>query len=299
MAAKEICNTMNITILVKGKNTRVAKKLSIRKLVSVVVGVSLMFLVSSRSTESVLENQVRLSVVKTGLEEQAKLVDELHESTDQKIDGLILQLASMQSQLYKLDTISANLAEQGGLTKADFSLSEDIKTNLHKDAELTVQIEKVSEALEFKIQQLTALESILLGLNIEEETKITGRPIDKGWLSSYFGIRKDPFNGRPAMHKGIDFAGEEGSNVIATGAGVVTWSGSRYGYGNLVEIDHGNGIKTRYGHNHSLTVEIGDVVTKGQTIALMGNTGRSTGAHVHYEVLKNGQQVDPIPYLYR
>lgn len=291
--------TMSITILVKGKNTRIAKKFSIRKTVSLLVGVSLVFLVSSRSTESVYENQIRLNVVKTGLKEQVDLVNKLHNNTDQKLDGLIQQLATMQSQLHHLDTISSNLAEKSGLTKADFELPEEIKTNLSKDAELTKQIEKMADALEFKIQQLTALESILHGLNIEQESKLAGRPVGKGWLSSYYGVRKDPFTGKPTMHKGMDFAGKEGSNVVSTGAGVVTWSARRYGYGNLVEIDHGNGIKTRYGHNDVISVEIGDVVTKGQTIALMGNTGRSTGAHVHYEVIKNGHQIDPLPYIYR
>jgi murein DD-endopeptidase MepM/ murein hydrolase activator NlpD len=290
---------MSITILVKGNNTRIAKKFSIRKTVSLLVGVSLVFLVSSRSTESVYENQVRLNVVKTGLKEQVDLVEQLHNSTEQKLDGLISQLATMQSQLNQLDTVSSNLAEKSGLNKADFVFSEDIKVQLSKDAELTSQIEKMANALEFKIQQLTALESILQGLNIEQESKLAGRPVGKGWLSSYYGTRKDPFTGAKTMHKGIDFAGEEGSDVIATGAGVVTWAGSRSGYGNLVEIDHGNGLKTRYGHNAVVTVEIGDIVTKGQSVALLGNTGRSTGPHVHYEVIKSGRQVDPLPYIYR
>lgn len=290
---------MSITILVKGKNTRIARRFSIRKTVSLLVGVSLVLLVSSRSTESVYENQIRLNVVKTGLEEQKALVEQLHGNTDQKINGLIQQLASMQSQLNQLDTMSANLAEKAGLTLEDFALSDEVRANLSKDAELTTQIQKMSDALQFKIQQLSALESIMLGLNIEQESKLAGRPISKGWLSSYYGVRKDPFSGNATMHKGIDFAGKEGSSVVSTGAGVVTWSGERYGYGNLVEIDHGNGLKTRYAHNNELTVEIGDVVTKGQAIALMGSTGRSTGPHVHYEVIKNGRQVDPLPYIYR
>jgi murein DD-endopeptidase MepM/ murein hydrolase activator NlpD len=205
----------------------------------------------------------------------------------------------MQSQLNHLDAVSSNLAEKSGLTKEDFALPEEIKLQLSKDAELTSQIAKMADALEFKIQQLTALESILQGLNIEQESKLAGRPVGKGWLSSYYGIRKDPFSGVAAMHKGIDFAGKEGSDVIATGAGVITWSGARSGYGNLIEIDHGNGLKTRYGHNAVLTVAVGDIVTKGQSVAKLGNTGRSTGPHVHYEVLKNGRQVDPLPYVYR
>jgi murein DD-endopeptidase MepM/ murein hydrolase activator NlpD len=112
-------------------------------------------------------------------------------------------------------------------------------------------------------------------------------------------MRKDPFSGLPAMHKGLDFGGSEGSPVIATGAGMVTWAGPRYGYGNLVEVDHGDGLVTRYGHSKSIHVKVGDVVTKGQQIADMGTTGRSTGPHVHYEVLKNGVQIDPLQFVYR
>ena len=100
------------------------------------------------------------------------------------------------------------------------------------------------------------------------------------------------------MHKGLDFAGKEGDPVIATAAGLVTWAGERSGYGYMIEIDHGNGLVSRYGHNALLDVEMGDVVTKGQVIADMGSTGRSTGVHVHYEVLRNGKQIDPLPFVY-
>jgi murein DD-endopeptidase MepM/ murein hydrolase activator NlpD len=160
---------------------------------------------------------------------------------------------------------------------------------------MTSMIEKIQN----KAQELTALESIMLSHHIEDESRLEGKPISTGWLSSYYGIRKDPFNGLPSMHKGLDFAGKEGEPVLATGAGIITWSGSRYGYGNLVEIDHGDGLVTRYGHNRAVNVKIGDVVTKGQTIAELGNTGRSTGAHVHYEVIHKGKQQDPLPYVYR
>jgi murein DD-endopeptidase MepM/ murein hydrolase activator NlpD len=160
-------------------------------------------------------------------------------------------------------------------------------------------MENMLEQIHGKSQQLEALESILLSHHIEEQSRLEGKPISSGWLSSYYGVRKDPFSGLPAMHKGLDFAGKEGEPVKATGAGIVTWAGSRYGYGELVEIDHGQGLTTRYGHNKALNVKIGDVVTRGQHIAVMGNTGRSTGAHVHYEVLSKGKQQDPLPYVYR
>jgi murein DD-endopeptidase MepM/ murein hydrolase activator NlpD len=260
---------------------------------------SIVFLISSRSTESVHENHVRVNVIKTGLEQQAKLVDQLKINTLEKVGGIVNQVAIMQNRINKMELLTATMAENAGLNKEDFTLSKEMQTFDASESSLTDQINKMTETLDFKIQQLTALETLMMGLNIESQSELAGRPVGKGWLSSYYGVRKDPFTDRPAMHKGVDFAGKEGEDVIATGAGVVTWSGSRYGYGNLVEIDHGNGLRTRYGHNAELTVEVGDVVTKGQGIALVGNTGRSTGAHVHYEVLKNGQQVDPLPFIYR
>ena len=290
---------MSFTILYKGKNRRFAKRISARKLLSLSVMASLLFLISSRSTESVYENHVRVNVVKTGLEEQAKLVQQLHTNTEQQLGGIVNQLATLQNRINQMETLTATMAENAGLNAEDFSLSEEMKALDLNEVSLTNQIAKMSDTLDFKIQQLTALESLMMGLNIEQESELGGRPVGKGWLSSYYGVRKDPFTGRPAMHKGIDFAGKAGDDVISTGAGVVTWAGDRYGYGKLVEIDHGNGLRTRYGHNAELTVEVGDVVTKGQTIAVVGNTGRSTGAHVHYEVLKNGQQIDPLPYVYR
>jgi murein DD-endopeptidase MepM/ murein hydrolase activator NlpD len=160
-----------------------------------------------------------------------------------------------------------------------------------------------TDTLEQQIQQqekqLKVLESLTLGHHIQQNSYLSGRPIKRGWLSSYYGIRQDPFNGQPAIHKGIDFAGKENADIIATASGVVSWAGERYGYGNLIEINHGGGIKTRYGHNKEILVQVGDVVTKGQVIAKMGSTGRSTGPHVHYEILKNDRQINPLKFVYR
>jgi murein DD-endopeptidase MepM/ murein hydrolase activator NlpD len=118
-------------------------------------------------------------------------------------------------------------------------------------------------------------------------------------MSSHFGRRVDPFTGRIATHEGVDFAGKLGSEIIAVGSGVVTWSSERYGYGQMVEINHGSGFMTRYAHNLENKVEVGDVVKKGQVIALMGTSGRSTGPHVHFEVYKHGRPVDPAAYIHR
>ena len=138
---------------------------------------------------------------------------------------------------------------------------------------------------------------MLMTRNLQAEVIPAGRPITRGWLSSYYGMRTDPFSGRRAHHSGIDFAGKMGSDVVTVAAGVVTYSGRRSGYGNLVEINHGKGYVTRYGHNSELLVEVGETVKKGQIIAKMGSSGRSTGPHVHFEVLVNGRAVDPKKYI--
>ncbi|HEX7026750.1 MAG TPA: M23 family metallopeptidase, partial [Gammaproteobacteria bacterium] len=117
-------------------------------------------------------------------------------------------------------------------------------------------------------------------------------------VSSYYGYRNNPFDGGREFHKGIDIAGKEGTEIIAVAGGVVTWSDRRWGYGNLVEVNHGNGYVTRYAHCSKLLVKEGEAVKKGQVIALMGSTGRSTGPHVHFEVLQEGKQVNPLDFIY-
>jgi len=123
------------------------------------------------------------------------------------------------------------------------------------------------------------------------------RPVAGGWVSSRFGQRQDPFTGRPAVHRGLDFAGLDNSAILAVAPGVVTWSGRQRGYGNLIEIDHGRGWVTRYGHNTSNLVTVGDYVKPGQTIALMGSTGRATGTHLHFEVLYRGRHQNPARFV--
>ena len=116
-------------------------------------------------------------------------------------------------------------------------------------------------------------------------------------FTSGFGYRYDPFTGGGAMHAGVDMAGSYGSTISAAASGVVLRAGWVGGYGNMVEIDHGKGLTTRYGHLSAFTVKAGDHVTQGDTIAAMGSTGRSTGAHLHFEVRMNGEAVNPMPFL--
>lgn len=180
----------------------------------------------------------------------------------------------------------------GGPLAGEFSVD-------YSTSSLTQELGLFQAKLSDREQQLDILESLLSNRKLEEQSWLSGRPIEKGWISSYYGKRPDPFTGKPAFHHGIDFAGKEGTNVIAVAAGVVSYTGSKSGYGEMVEISHGDGFVTRYSHNRENLVRPGDVVRKGQPIALMGSTGRSTGAHVHYEVYKHGRSVDPSSYVQR
>jgi len=157
------------------------------------------------------------------------------------------------------------------------------------------------QALDYQLNdreaQLRVLESMLMNRNLKGRVHPQGRPVGSGWISSYFGKRTDPFTGKPANHTGIDFAGKFGAEVVAVADGVVTWSGDRYGYGMMVEINHGSGYATRYAHNSENLVAVGDEVRKGQTVARMGDSGRATGPNLHFEVLKGGTRVNPVNFI--
>ncbi|MDO6578426.1 M23 family metallopeptidase [Alteromonas stellipolaris] len=291
---------MKLTITLSGKNKRYRHSISVRTLVSATVLSSIFMLVSSRSTESVSEDVARVRLAQSEVNETQQDVEALKQQTTIKLQTLISHIAELSAQASMLDDKGKQIATELGMTAADLDafVPVSIPDNLQDDPLLS-EINKLQQSLDVKSQQLSMLESLVRGHHIHEQSQLSGRPIASGWLSSYYGMRADPFTGETAMHKGLDFAGKAGDDVLATAAGIVTWAGERSGYGQLVEIEHGDGFITRYGHNETLTVSIGDVVTRGQSIAKMGNTGRSTGVHVHYEVIRNGKQIDPLPYVYK
>lgn len=289
---------MKLTITLAGKNTRYRHSVSVRTLVSATVLTSIFMLVSSRSTESVPEDIARVRLAQTQLDESKDDIESLKKETTTKLNVLLSRVAELSAKATLLNEQGKEIATELGMSATDLDafVPVSIPDNTQDDPILH-EIAKLEQSLDLKSQQLAMLENLVRGHHIQEQSRLSGRPIASGWLSSYYGMRADPFTGEPAMHKGLDFAGKAGIDVVSTAAGIVTWAGERYGYGQLVEIDHGDGFVTRYGHNDTLSVSIGDVVTKGQPIAKMGNTGRSTGAHVHYEVIRNGKQVDPLPFV--
>lgn len=238
--------------------------------------------------------------------EHRKLIDQNRSAARNHLDALTLRLGRMQAQLMRLDALGDRLVSQADLdaSEFDFSIAPPVG-GPHDGATVSAatvpdflgMLDELELAVKDRTSKLAVVEQLIMSRNLHERIMPSGNAVDKGLLSSKFGKRVDPFTGKMEQHKGIDVAGKEGSDVLATGDGVVIWAEERSGYGNLVEIDHGNGIVTRYGHNKALLVAVGDTVRKGQPIALMGSTGRSTGPHVHIEVLRDGKQVNPSKYL--
>ena len=290
---------MNITITFNGNKSHHTTSIRLRTLVSMTVLTSLFFLVSSRSTESSSEDLARIQLAQQQIQNDQNQLADIERKADAQINALVAQLSTVMGELEKVDQKSEKIADSLGMQMGDLNVfePESLASEQYYSRSIEDVIARAQLSLKDKQIQLNVLENLVNGRHLHDQANISGRPIESGWLSSYYGMRADPFTGKATMHKGIDFAGVEGTNVVATAAGIVTWAGKRYGYGQLVEINHGAGLVTRYGHNKKVQVKIGDVVTKGDIIAQMGNTGRSTGAHVHYEVIRNGQPVDPLPYI--
>jgi len=241
------------------------------------------------------------------LAEQQSEIKELKSELQRRVDAVAMRIGQMNAHVIRLDALGKRLTQMANIDNREFDFeSQPAVGGPESDIGAAMQapdLNALLNGLEQKISsrdaQLAALENALLSKKLDEQIRPDGRPVHEGHISSYFGERQDPFNGHQAFHKGIDFASPEGSDVVAVAAGVVTFAGEKAGYGNLVEVSHGNGLITRYGHNQSLAVGVGKTVARGDTLAYVGSTGRSTGPHVHFEVLKEGRQIDPLTFIGR
>ncbi|WP_245831980.1 M23 family metallopeptidase [Solemya velesiana gill symbiont] len=240
------------------------------------------------------------------IRQQQTDLEETRAASREHIDALALRLGEMQSHILRIDALGERLAIIGKLDTGEFDFSESparggldaSETAQSVEAgELVAEIEGLARTLDDREHKLELLEEMLLGIELQKQTTPAGRPVKKGWISSRYGYRKDPFTGKNAFHHGVDIAGKKDSDVFAVASGVVTFAGEQSGYGYLVEIRHADGYATKYGHNSKIFVEAGDLVTKGQVIGSLGSTGRSTGPHVHFEIVRNGKTLNPSKYL--
>ena len=262
-------------------------------------------------TETVLDVHVgsgsdRLGASGITTRSQLRELAGLRQQVQDRVDAMSIRVGELNAHVIRLDALGKRLTQMANITSGELNfdaapaLGGPEEESVGASAEipdLTRMMDDVQHRLERRDAQLLALENVILSRALTESIRPEGRPVMEGYISSYFGGRPDPFDGHESIHKGVDFAGTAGEQVLAVAAGVVTRAEPASGYGNLVEINHGNGYVTRYGHNQSLLVAVGDTVVRGQPVALMGSTGRSTGPHVHFEVLRNGSHINPLSFI--
>lgn len=241
------------------------------------------------------------------LRERMRVVDPTRIEAPQ-IDALAGRMAALEEQVGRVNfrveraadplipILDRSVAATGGPTVAE-SFPPKLRDSESQDIYQT--IERLARQIDGREQQQETLNEWLTQRKVGERALWSAQPVLRAGISSYFGMRVDPFSGQRAMHEGIDFSAKAGTAIMAAGDGVVTFAGEKQGYGRLVEIDHGDDCYSRYAHSKLVVVKAGDLVRKGQVIALMGSSGRSTGSHLHFEVYKHGRPVDPFVYIHQ
>lgn len=248
-----------------------------------------------------------IQAMQTQVSVEQTFVRETQADVQKQLQSLAARLGELQGRAIRLDALGERLTVMADLNEGEFNFGEPPAVGgaseefgeVAQAESLHVVLNELENTLENRSHQLEVLEQMLLHQRVYAKAHPAGRPMQSGYVSSGFGWRTDPFTGRKAMHQGIDFAGKAGSPINAVAEGVVTWSADRFGYGNLVEVDHGNGYVTRYAHNERNLVVVGQRVVRGEEIALMGSTGHATGPHLHFEVIKDGRPENPWKYIQR
>lgn len=240
------------------------------------------------------------------LAKQREEIADLKQQMQVRADALAIQLGDMKAHVIRLDALGQRLTAMAGIKSTEFNFGQDppqggpemdIPGARPQIGDVGNMLKSLQSQIDLSGSQLSALENVILSRQLGQEIHPEGRPVNTGYISSGFGSRVDPFTGGEEFHEGIDFAAPQGTGIRAVAAGVVTWAGPRGGYGNMVQIDHGNGYATRYGHAFRVLAHVGETVQRGDVIALVGDTGRSTGPHVHFEVLRNGHEVNPARFV--
>jgi len=236
------------------------------------------------------------------LTEQQQLLGQAKLEMNANLDALTQRIGLLQAHVNRINALGSRLVTMAEIEAKEFDFLHTPAMG-GPDSELSPggyesqEINKILELLELQLlekeQQLSLLDDVIIDKTLQGKTKPEGRPVVDGWISSAYGYRNDPFSGKRQFHHGVDFAGAEGSPIFTVASGIVANVKEHPQYGNMLEIDHGNGYITRYAHTSKILVEVGQVVKRGQQVAEIGNTGRSTGPHVHFEVIKEGNTINP------
>ncbi|KIQ97430.1 M23 family metallopeptidase [Lysobacter sp. A03] len=234
--------------------------------------------------------------------QQQVQIDSAQADAQREINALAARLGELQAEANRLNALGKRLTRIGQLQDGEFDFNEPVGVggvgpveDMPK-GELDQGLSELGEQFRASGEQLSVLESLLFNRQLDMNAVPSREPIES-YITSNFGHRADPFRGGRAFHKGIDFKAKVGDPVMAVADGVISFSGVRSGYGNTIEIDHGNGYVTRYAHNSRLSLKVGGLVRAGEEVAKAGSSGRSTGAHVHFEVWQDGQAVNPKKFL--
>jgi murein DD-endopeptidase MepM/ murein hydrolase activator NlpD len=252
------------------------------------------FLKGAREGWPVIGALVKL-VVKDEFEQRDRFLRE-------NLDAMARKLGEMQAKVVQLEALGERVSGLAGINIADMrgpagqggALIDARPLSMEELQGMLAELEKSTGQ---QVDLLTVLESRLIDQKLQGMMLPTQQPVSSGHLGSSFGWRIDPFTGRSALHTGMDFQAEPGTPILAAAGGVVVTQEMHPAYGNMVEIDHGNNLITRYAHASQVFVKQGDVLKRGQKIAAVGTTGRSTGPHLHFEVLVQGIPQDPAKFL--
>ncbi len=225
------------------------------------------------------------------------------------LNAMALKVGELQARVMRLDGLGERLAKTAGLKPQELptlpagaapgrgGAVSSLPSRDMSVAEFSDLVEKLARQVDERSDQMSVLEALLVADSANRKFLPTKYPIVDGWYSSNFGYRIDPFTGQQSMHEGIDFPAESGTPIVAAASGKVIFAEWHAQYGKMVEIDHGNGLISRYAHASVLLVKEGDLVVAGQRVAAVGTTGRSTGPHLHFEVRLNGTPQNPARFL--
>jgi murein DD-endopeptidase MepM/ murein hydrolase activator NlpD len=304
---------MNIILVPGGIRKGRTVSLSSRHLLAIALagflGLPLLVGVLAYRVEALLERsggQSALAQQERALAVQRAAITEAKKNTEAHLNALARRLGELQAEMLRLNALGSRLTKMAKLDPREFNF--DVPPGVggpEKPAASAVgappntleALERLSHQVDRQREQLSALESLMLDRKLNDQVTPSGWPVDGGWVSSAFGLRADPFTGHQSYHEGVDIASRLGSPILAMGDGVLTFAGEKPGYGLCVEVTHESGLITRYAHTRAVLAKEGDRVKKGETIALVGSSGRSTGPHLHFEVVRNGSAVNPQVYL--
>ena len=258
------------------------------------------------STQSAMRSPEYLQQQERLLAAQRLEIETARRNAEIHLNALAQRLGYMQAQMLRVNALGQRLTRMAGLDKREFDFSEEpamggpessaAVSNLPVE-DFIKSLDSLSASIENRSQSLAVMEGLMMDRQLQAAVFPGGWPTEGGWVSSGYGQRTDPFTGQKAYHEGVDIASRMGSFIKAMGGGVVSHAGQKDGYGLLVEVNHGNGMLTRYAHASAVLVKVGDRIQKGQNVALIGSSGRSTGPHLHFEVLRDGRAVNPQSYL--